>query len=134
MLVRKEADVLELTEIVEGDFDVRFFHSLREVEIIVTFSSIIDLVIKIIFVLILLFFFFFVLLFFFFFGRLFFLIRIGEVVDLAFISLRVEIVDPFDSNRLSSLDSVFTLSVDVLEKVESGRQKEELAPIIKLIS
>ena len=110
-----------MTEIVEGDFDVRFFHGLREVEIIVTFSSIIDLVIKIFcflifFLIFFLFVFFFVL---FFFGRLFFLIRIGEVVDLAFISLRVEIVDPFDGDRLSSLDSVFALSVDVLEKVES---------------
>ena len=39
MLVGQEADVLELTEVVEGNCDIRVLHGLREVEIICVFSS-----------------------------------------------------------------------------------------------
>ena len=121
MLVRKETDILELTEIVKGDFDVRCLHSLGEIEEIVVFSSIVNNCIKIIFFFILLFVFLLVLLFFIFIRSwLFvFIIRTREIINLAFI-LRVEIVYPFDSDWLGRLNSVLTFTVNILEKVKSG--------------
>ena len=71
MLVRKEADILELTEVVEGNFDVGCLHSLREVEVIVVVSSLVDGCIKIIF-------FFFIVLYCFIFFFLFFLFFIRK--------------------------------------------------------
>ena len=138
MLVRKDADILELTEVIEGNFDVKFFHSLREVvEIFNLSSSFFDLSIKlIIFIFFIFFLFFLFLILFFIFIRRWLLIltvRIGEIVDLAFI-LRVEIVDPLNNDWFGRLDCVLTLSIDILEKVERGGQWEELAPILKLMS
>ena len=121
MLVWKEADILELTEIIEGNFAVRCLHSLREVEVIVVVSSIVDSIIEIfIFFFVLLLVFLLFLLFFIFINFWFFIIRMGEVVNMTFISLCVEIVFPFDGDWLCCFDGVLTLSVDVLEKVESG--------------
>ena len=109
-----------MTEIIEGDCDVRCLHSLREVEEIVVGSSTVNGFIKIIFFFIIFFVFLVFLLFFIFIKRwlLILIIRIGEIVNLVF-SLRIKIVGPLNSDWPSRLDGVLTLSVDILEKVES---------------